>query len=110
MINHGDLTALIIACPSRKNPPGWEGFFYVHEESVLAYAALLAMKHALHRTGRPPSLSGRGLNGTWQAAPHWAQTASCISRSPPIPPPPRWFLRASRQALQRWGADKLRSA
>lgn len=58
-----------------------------------------AMKQFLQRTGRPPSSTERGLNGTWQAEPHWAQTASCISRVAP-----RSFLRFSRQSLQRCGA------
>ena len=58
-----------------------------------------ALKQSLQYTG----LSPRGRNGTIVSTPHWAQTAGCISRSPP-PKPRCAFLRAPRHSGQRLGS------
>ena len=52
-------------------------------------------KQSLQYTGR----SSRGLKGTRASLPHAAHVAVNISRVPRVA-----FLRASRQALQRWGS------
>jgi hypothetical protein len=63
--------------------------------------ARLAAKHSPHSTGRPLE----GLKGTESVLPHWSQVISKRWRSPPapLPPPPKFARRASRQALQRFG-------
>lgn len=58
-------------------------------------SSFILAKHSLQYTGR----SSRGLKGTRASLPHAAHVAVNISRVPRVA-----FLRASRQALQRWGS------
>jgi len=69
------------------------------KSSIFKNYDLLFAKQSLQYTGR----SSLGLKGTLQDFPHDAQTASNISRAPPLEVPLA-FLRASRQDLQRCGS------
>ena len=77
-------------------------FVAVKRRTTYCWFALILAKQSLQYTGR----SDLGSKGTRASRPQAAQTAVKNSRGPRVA-----FLRASRQALQRWGSFwKPRSA
>jgi hypothetical protein len=85
--------------------PNLSGYYYYYY--YYYYCARLAAKHSPHKTGLPLE----GLKGTESVLPHWSQVISKRWRSPPapLPLPPKFARRESRQALQRLGWLKFLS-